>query len=140
MWFLTPFYWVKKPYCESPLAVKYFVGYKNQIVIWKTQMPVTGNQIKAARALAGMDQKALADAANIGINTVRNFEGWGSAIVRGRLDTMQAIQDAFRVVGVELLEDGQTSTEGRGVRLRDRHAPATPQRDGEAGIIENNEM
>ncbi|TIN15864.1 MAG: helix-turn-helix transcriptional regulator [Mesorhizobium sp.] len=82
-------------------------------------MPVTGNQIKAARALAGMDQKALADAANIGINTVRNFEGWGSAIVRGRLDTMQAINDAFGAVGIELLEDGQMSSEGRGVRLRE---------------------
>lgn len=67
-----------------------------------------------------MDQKALADAAKIGINTVRNFEGWGSAIVRGRLDTMQAIKDAFSDVGVELLEDGQTSSEGRGVRLRDK--------------------
>ncbi|RUW52982.1 XRE family transcriptional regulator [Mesorhizobium sp. M1A.F.Ca.ET.072.01.1.1] len=82
-------------------------------------MPVTGNQIKAARALAGMDQKALADAANIGINTVRNFEGWGSAIVRGRLDTMQAINDAFGAVGIELLDDGQMSSEGRGVRLRE---------------------
>lgn len=83
-------------------------------------MPVTGNQIKAARALAGMDQKALADAANIGINTVRNFEGWGKEIVRGRLDTMQAIQEAFRAVGIDMLEDGQVSTEGRGVRLRDK--------------------
>ncbi|WP_245418598.1 XRE family transcriptional regulator [Mesorhizobium sp. WSM3864] len=66
-----------------------------------------------------MDQKALADAANIGINTVRNFEGWGGAIVRGRLDTMQAINDAFGAVGIELLEDGQMSSEGRGVRLRE---------------------
>ncbi len=86
-----------------------------------------------------MDQKALADAANIGINTVRNFEGWGSAVVRGRLDTMQSIKDAFSAAGVELLEDGQASTEGRGVRLRDRKAP-TPLADGEAGIIENSEM
>ena len=38
-------------------------------------MSVSGNQIKAARALAGMDQKALADAAGVGINTIRNFEG-----------------------------------------------------------------
>ncbi|WP_246679866.1 helix-turn-helix transcriptional regulator [Mesorhizobium sp. B2-3-5] len=81
-------------------------------------MPVTGNQIKAARALAGMDQKGLADAAGVGINTIRNFEGWGKEIVRGRLDTMEAIREAFKVAGVELLEDGQSSTQGRGVRLK----------------------
>lgn len=66
-------------------------------------MSVSGNQIKAARALAGMDQKALADAAGVGINTIRNFEGAGQAIVRGRIDTLEAIRSALFTAGVECL-------------------------------------
>lgn len=83
-------------------------------------MPVTGNQIKAARALVGMDQKALADAAGIGINTVRNMEGSGAEPVRGRTDTLDAIRAALRSAGAVMLEDGQSSTDGIGVRLERR--------------------
>lgn len=80
-------------------------------------MPVTGNQIKAARALIGMNQEDLAKAADVGINTIRNFEGFAGDDVRGRIETMEAIKAAFREHGVELLEDGQVSTGGLGVRL-----------------------
>ena len=82
-------------------------------------MPVTGNQIKAARALAGMNQEDLAKAADVGINTIRNFEGFGTEGVRGRIETMDAIRAAFRTAGVEMLEDGQVSTGGLGVRFRE---------------------
>jgi transcriptional regulator with XRE-family HTH domain len=78
---------------------------------------VTGNQIRAARSLAGMNQEDLAEAAKVGINTIRNFEGWGAEIVRGRIETMDAIRSAFRAKGLELIEDGQTSTGGLGVRF-----------------------
>ena len=80
-------------------------------------MPVTGNQIKAARALAGMNQEDLATSAAVGINTIRNFEGWNANIVRGRIDTLEKIRDAFRRAGVELLDDGDLSSGGMGVRF-----------------------
>jgi hypothetical protein len=64
-----------------------------------------------------MNQEELAAAASVGINTIRNFEGAGDKVVRGRLDTMEAIRSAFRAKGVILLEDGQVSTGGLGVRL-----------------------
>jgi hypothetical protein len=64
-----------------------------------------------------MNQEDLAAAANVGINTIRNFEGAGTGVVRGRLDTMDAIRAAFRAKGVELLDDGQVSTGGLGVRF-----------------------
>jgi len=83
-------------------------------------MPVTGNQIKAARGLAGMNQEELAKAADVGVNTVRNFEGFNESVVRGRLDTMDKLREAFRAAGVDLLEDGQTSIGGLGVRFRDQ--------------------
>jgi hypothetical protein len=54
-----------------------------------------------------MDQKALADAANIGINTVRNLEGSGAEPVGGRTDTLTAIRAALQRAGVIFLEDGQ---------------------------------
>ncbi len=78
----------------------------------------TGNQIKAARALAGMGQKSLADAASVGINTIRNFEASGKEAVQGRIGTLEAIRNALFKAGVELLDDGQPSTSGLGVRLR----------------------
>ena len=81
-------------------------------------MPITGNQIKAARALAGLTQEELAERSKVGINTIRNFEGRGVEVVRGRLDTMEAIKIALKAMGVDLLEDGQPSTDGIGVRLR----------------------
>ncbi|WP_292015670.1 hypothetical protein [Mesorhizobium sp.] len=64
-----------------------------------------------------MDQKQLADAADVGINTIRNFEKWNDQIVRGRLDTMNNIYAALAKVGVVFLEDGQASTDGIGVRM-----------------------
>jgi transcriptional regulator with XRE-family HTH domain len=83
-------------------------------------MPITGNQIKAARALAGMDQKALAEAAQIGINTVRNIEGSGPEPAAGRIDTLNAIREALQRAGVIFVEEGQMSSDGLGVRLMDR--------------------
>jgi DNA-binding XRE family transcriptional regulator len=35
---------------------------------------VTGNQLKAARALAGVDQQQVADAAEVNVSTIRNME------------------------------------------------------------------
>ena len=82
-------------------------------------MPVTGNQIKAARALSGMNQEELATAAKVGINTIRNFEAFADSDVRGRIETMDAIRSAFRAAGIDLLEDGQASAGGLGVRFRE---------------------
>jgi transcriptional regulator with XRE-family HTH domain len=78
-------------------------------------MGISGNQLKAARALAGLDQKALADRAGVGINTIRNFEAAGAGNVRGRLDTLDAIVVALKSAGVIFVPE---NGEGPGVRLR----------------------
>jgi len=77
-------------------------------------MAISGNQLKAARALAGLDQKALADRARVGINTIRNFEAAGTGNVRGRLDTLDAIVAALKLAGVVFVPE---NGEGPGVRL-----------------------
>ncbi|WP_221155330.1 helix-turn-helix domain-containing protein [Rhizobium lentis] len=79
-------------------------------------MAITGNQIRAARALVGMDQQALADKASIGINTVRNMESAGPDRIRVRTDTLDAVVDALKAAGVVIIDAG-TSDGGPGVRL-----------------------
>ncbi|MQB04046.1 hypothetical protein DXT91_07810 [Agrobacterium tumefaciens] len=77
-------------------------------------MLLTGNQLKAARALAGMDQPTLAARAGISKNTIVSLEKRGADVLTGRLDTVRALQVALEEAGVELLSEG-----GRiGVRLK----------------------
>ena len=79
-------------------------------------MAITGNQIRAARALIGMDQQALADKAAIGINTVRNMEGAGSERINVRTGTLDAVIDALKAAGVVIVDEGMQDG-GPGVRL-----------------------
>jgi transcriptional regulator with XRE-family HTH domain len=85
-------------------------------------MSISGNQIKAARALAGLDQKGLAERANVGINTIRNMEAADAGNVRGRTDTLDAVVAALKSAGVIFVE---ANGEGPGVRLR-KSIPSAP--------------
>ncbi|WP_306423782.1 helix-turn-helix domain-containing protein [Brucella intermedia] len=82
------------------------------------QMPITGNQIRAARTLVGMEQIALADKAGVSANTIRNMEAAGSERVKVRTDTLDAVTDALKASGVIFLEEGENSVGGPGVRLK----------------------
>ena len=74
---------------------------------------VTGNQLKAARALAGVDQQQVADAAEINVNTVRNMEARGAEPITSSAVTVRNVQLALEAWGIEFLNHGQP-----GVRLR----------------------
>jgi transcriptional regulator with XRE-family HTH domain len=76
-------------------------------------MLTTGNQLKAARALAGLSQTQLAAAARINVTTVSAMEGKGSATLGSGLDTIKAVMDALEAAGIELLDHGRP-----GVRLK----------------------
>lgn len=76
-------------------------------------MLTTGNQLKAARALAGLDQSEVAQMAGVNVNTVRNMEAAGSGPIAGRSQNVQAVQRAMETAGIEFLNHGQP-----GVRLR----------------------
>jgi transcriptional regulator with XRE-family HTH domain len=80
-------------------------------------MKITGNQIRAARALAGIEQTFLATSAKLSINTVRNMEAAGENVVRVRLDTLIRVRDALLAKGVIFLDHGDAAT-GLGVALR----------------------
>ncbi len=79
----------------------------------------TGNQLRAARALLGIDQAELAKQAGVDINTIRNLEGRGSEPLGGRVDTLRKVQTAMEAAGVEFLNHGQP-----GVRLTKPHPVA----------------
>lgn len=75
-------------------------------------MILTGNHIKAARALAELDQEALAHLADVSINTVRNMEAAGAQPVGGRSSTREKIQACLEATGIEF-----TNGDAPGVRL-----------------------
>jgi transcriptional regulator with XRE-family HTH domain len=79
---------------------------------------ITAAQIRAARALLGMDQRRLAAAAGLSIPTIQRMEA-SEGQVRGNVDSLVKVVEALERVGVELIGEGAVSAEGgRGVRLK----------------------
>lgn len=79
-------------------------------------MELTGNHLKAARALAGLDQETLADLAGVSVNTIRNMEAVGNDAIGGRQSSRDKVQAALEGLGIEFMNGGEP-----GVRLRGRH-------------------
>lgn len=78
---------------------------------------ITGAQMKAARALLGIDQKELARRAGISLPTVQRMES-SEGSVRAVVDSLEKVVGALNAGGVELIGPGARSAgEGRGVRL-----------------------
>lgn len=78
---------------------------------------MTGNQLRAARALLGLEQTDVASAAGISINTLRNMEAVGAEVVRVRLDTLTKVQKALEAAGAEFIPENGG---GAGIRLKKR--------------------
>ncbi|RUW65868.1 XRE family transcriptional regulator [Mesorhizobium sp. M4B.F.Ca.ET.215.01.1.1] len=76
-------------------------------------MLTTGNQLKAARALVGVEQKEVAELANVNVNTIRSMEAAGAGPIAGRAQNVQAVQRVLETRGVEFLNHGRP-----GVQLR----------------------
>jgi transcriptional regulator with XRE-family HTH domain len=78
---------------------------------------MTAGQLRAARALLGIDQKTLADMAGVSLPTIQRMEA-SEGTVRGIVDTLTKVIDALNQAGIELIGDNARSdTGGRGVRL-----------------------
>jgi transcriptional regulator with XRE-family HTH domain len=79
---------------------------------------ITAAQIRAARALLGMDQRALAEAAGLSVPTIQRMEA-SESVVRGHVDSLMKLVTALEAAGVELINEGAASQgAGRGVRLK----------------------
>ncbi len=95
---------------------------------------ITAPQLRAARALLGLDQRALADAAQVSLPTIQRMDA-SEGIIRGTVDSLMKLVSALDAAGVELIGDDATSSSGgRGVRLKTkssrRSAGPTQPRNG----------
>ncbi|MGE5723164.1 MAG: helix-turn-helix domain-containing protein [Sphingomonadales bacterium] len=86
---------------------------------------ITSTQMRAARALLGIDQRQLAEMAALSLPTIQRMEASGGQ-VRGTVDTLMKVIEALEDAGVELIGDhAPSSGKGRGVRLREAGARAS---------------
>lgn len=80
---------------------------------------ITGPQIRAARALLGIDQRALARLSGLSSQTIQRMEACQGS-VRVVVDSLEKVMTAISDAGVELIVEGVPSVgTGRGVRLID---------------------
>lgn len=86
---------------------------------------ITGAQMRAARAILGIDQRELAGLSSLSLPTIQRMEA-SEGTVRGNVDSLMKLIDALHEAGVELISDNAVSGHGgRGVRLT---TPSPPQR------------
>ena len=79
---------------------------------------LTAAQMRAARALVGMEQKALAEASGVSLPTIQRMEA-SNGVVRGVIETLMKVMGALEAAGIEFINEGAISSSGgRGVRLR----------------------
>ena len=76
---------------------------------------ITGAQVRAAKALIGWSGTDLAQKAGIGLSTIRRIEGCDGLLEAASVKTLQAIQKALELGGVEFIGSPE---EGPGVRLK----------------------
>ncbi len=79
---------------------------------------ITGSQMRAARALLGIDQRQLAQRCGLSLPTIQRMEA-SDGVVRGNVDSLMKLVDALAAGGIELIGEGANSSGGgRGVRLK----------------------
>ena len=86
---------------------------------------ISAAQLRAARALLGMDQRTLADRCGLSVPTIQRMEA-SEGVIRGNVDSLMKLVGALNEAGIELIGEGAVSQDGgRGVRLK---TPAAPRR------------
>ena len=84
---------------------------------------MTAAQLRAARALLGIDQKTLAGMAGVALPTIQRMEA-SEGNVRGIVDTLTKVIEALNAAGVDLIgENARSEGGGRGVRFRQARVP-----------------
>src|SRR5215217_956862 len=81
---------------------------------------ITAAQLRAARALLGIDQRKLAELAELSLPTIQRMEG-SEDVIRGNVDSLMKLVGALDAAGILLIGEGSASASGgRGVRLKRR--------------------
>jgi transcriptional regulator with XRE-family HTH domain len=84
----------------------------------KGQAIITAAQLRASRALLGIDQRKLAEMAGLSLPTIQRMEA-SDGVVRGNVDSLMKLISALNAAGIELIAENTASpVGGRGVRLK----------------------
>jgi transcriptional regulator with XRE-family HTH domain len=79
---------------------------------------ITAAQLRAARALAGLDQRKIAELSGLSVPTIQRMEA-SDGVIRGNVDSLMKLIGAIDAAGIELIGEGAVSSAGgRGVRLK----------------------
>ncbi len=79
---------------------------------------ISAGQLRAVRALLGIDQRKLADLSGLSVPTIQRMEA-SDGVIRGNVDSLMKLVGAIDAAGVELIGEGAASQSGgRGVRLK----------------------
>ena len=79
---------------------------------------ISSAQLRAARALLGIDQRKLAELSDLSVPTIQRMEA-SEGVIRGNVDSLMKLVAALDAAGIELIGEGATSQGGsRGVRLK----------------------
>ena len=79
---------------------------------------ITAAQLRAARALLGLDQRALAALCGLSLPTIQRMEA-SDGVIRGNVDSLMKLVGGLEAAGVDLIAEGAASDGGgRGVRLK----------------------
>jgi len=79
---------------------------------------ISAPQLRAARALLGIDQRKLADLSGLSVPTIQRMEA-SDGVIRGNVDSLMKLVGALDAAGLELIGEGAVShSGGRGVRLK----------------------
>ena len=79
---------------------------------------LTAAQLRAARALLGVDQRRLAELSDLSVPTIQRMEA-SEGVIRGNVEFLTGLIGAIDQAGIELIGEGAASQGGgRGVRLK----------------------
>jgi transcriptional regulator with XRE-family HTH domain len=79
---------------------------------------ISGAQLRASRALLGIDQRKLAALSGLSLPTIQRMEA-SDGVIRGNVDSLMKLVAALDAAGIELIgENASSSGRGRGVRFK----------------------
>ena len=64
---------------------------------------ITAAQLRAARALLGLDQRRLAELSGLSVPTIQRMEA-SEGVIRGNVDSLMKLIDALDTAGIELID------------------------------------
>ena len=79
---------------------------------------ISGTQLRASRAILGIDQRKLAALSGLSLPTIQRMEA-SDGVIRGNVDSLMKLVAALDAAGIELIgENASSSGRGRGVRFK----------------------